>query len=156
MKISFKDYSQITIPATMVFDEQYPEQLQFDEEEKKEVLANAAVAIWMFVDGKLAGECYGTPVTQLGEEIPDTAEYPYALYCDSTTILPEFQGCGLGRILKDYYNEQAFAKGFKTLIGHATSEGARKLNEKYGAEWGASHDGWYGTDRTAHFYVIKL
>lgn len=156
MKISFKDYSQISVSDTMVFDEQYPEELQFDEEEKNEILDGCAVAVWMFVDGELAGECYGTQVMNLGEDIPDVFEYPDALYCDSTTILPKFQGRGLGKVLKDYYNELAIGRGFTTLIGHATSDAAVKLNIRYGAKFGAVHQNWYGTERTAHFYAITV
>lgn len=156
LKITFKNYSQIALSDTMVFDEQYPEQLQFDEEEKKEVLEGCSVAIWMFVDGELCGECYGTAVSNLDEEIPDVSEFSDAIYCDSTTILPKFQGRGLGKLLKDYYNELAFGAGFRTLIVHATSEAAVKLNIRYAAKFGAVHENWYGTERTAHFYSITI
>jgi hypothetical protein len=55
---------------TMAFEAVYPEALQLDLSEKKEIWdAPGSIFVWMFVDGELAGESYGTPLANSDEPI---------------------------------------------------------------------------------------
>lgn len=96
MKITFKD--NVNVSETMVFDELFEESLQLDEEEKLTLLQQSTAAVWMLVDGKLAGETYGIPLDKLAEKIEDCEDnYDSAtVYCYSTALLTEFRGRGLG------------------------------------------------------------
>lgn len=156
MKITFK--GDVPVSETMVFEEVFEESLQLDEEEKAEILAKG-FPVWMFVDGEMAGESYGIALRYLKEKIEDCdKEAPSTVYCYSTALLPKFRSKGLGPILKSYWLGMLKGNGVQRVVAHATSEQAKKLNEMFGAnfDYGAQHEKWYGTERTAIFYWIDL
>jgi len=85
----------------MAFEAVYPEQLQMTLRAKRNLLKTpGAVVVWMFVDGVLAGEAYGIPMEGFVEQMQGAElvqdDPAQAFYCFSNTILPEFQGRGLG------------------------------------------------------------
>lgn len=149
---------------TSAFEAQFEPTLQIDPEEKKELICASDNAVWMYVDGKLAGETYGLTPSAYAEGSDDEKdviedcdpEDDDSVYCYSTTLLPEFQGKGLGKLLKAYWLGVVKSNGHSKICGHATSPAALKLNELFGAEVKSTREKWYDTDRTAHFYEIKL
>jgi GNAT superfamily N-acetyltransferase len=155
MKVTFTQ--SMPISETMCFDDVYERSLQMDVAEKTDLLARSSVAVWMLVDGVLAGECYGAPTAKFDEDIEDVTDYgPHSLYCYSTTILPRFQGLGLSKILVAYWNGLASGHGFRNVCGHATSPAMVAVRAFFGARFGAVHEHWYETNRTAHFYEQAL
>jgi GNAT superfamily N-acetyltransferase len=140
----------------MCFDAIYEPELQFTPEEKSAVLEKC-VSAWMYVDGELAGEIYGMAIGNLPEDddffIPNDFD---TIYCYSTTLLPKFQGKGFGKLMVGYWNGMSAGKGFKRIVGHATSEGMVAIREFYGAKFGKVTHNWFGTERIAHFYEILL
>ncbi len=140
---------------TMIFESLFEPELALDEEEKEEIL-NHSIAAWMFVNGQLIGETYGILLGDSDEEIEDTKdEEEGVVYCYSTAILPQAQGQGLSKILKAYWLGHIVEFG-DTVVGHATTEGAYKLNRFFGAEFSVHHENWYRTKRKADYYRIKL
>ena len=59
-------------------------------------------------------------------------------------------------MLKSYFQGFVTARGYRSIAGHATSPAMVRINEKFGATFGAVHPDWYGTERVAHFYRISL
>ena len=157
----------MTAAETRVFEDQYEDVLRFNDEEKDGILRKG-LAVWMYVDGVLAGEAYGGIVEDLlrdedtsepeGSDLDwlrDVQTYPQSVYCSSTTILTRFQRKGLGRTLKSYWLGFVRAKyPSRTITGHATSPVMVKINEQFGARLLGSHEKWFGTDRVAYFYEI--
>ena len=105
----------VPLERTMDFEAVYHRALQLDLSEKKEIWdIPGAIFVWMFVQGKLAGESYGFPLAGSDEQIEGyngnlspnwlddltDREKKTGIYCYSNTILPAFQKQGLGTILK--------------------------------------------------------
>jgi GNAT superfamily N-acetyltransferase len=144
------------VAETMCFEDVYENSLRLDRDEKTEIISNG-VATWMLVDGMLAGEIYGVTPAHLDEDTPDVPKNdPRSIYCYSTTLLPQFQGRGLSKILVAYWNGLARGAGFEKVIGHATSPGIVAVRAFFGARFGATHCNWYGTTRTARYYECEL
>ena len=158
MRLTFTP--EVEIERTMVFDDQYEDVLQLTVASKRDLLQHC-LAVWLRSDGELAGEIYGLSPKRMsdscGEDIEDTDETDdRSLYVFSTTILPAYAGHGLATILKAYFQGVATARGYTAIVGHATSPAMVRVNAKFGATFGPSHQNWYGTQRTAHFYRIAL
>jgi len=152
--VTFK--TAMPIEATMDFEREYEPELRLDLEEKKALVA-AGYAVWMFVDGALAGETYAVSPTAVGDEIDDIdAIHPLMLYCYSTTILGPFRGRGLAKVLVAYSLGQLRQAGFTTIVGHATSPAMVHVRASFGARFGPVHEGWFGTRRVARLYRIDL
>jgi GNAT superfamily N-acetyltransferase len=152
--VTFK--TAMPLRQTMCFESVYEPALQLDLEEKRGMLARA-YAVWMFVDGQLAGETYAVSLADLDDE-PDVADDkdPRTAYCYSMTILPAFQGRGLSKVLGAYQLGQLKTAGFTTLTGHATDPRMVSSRAFFGAMFSVTHERWYGTDRTARFYRLPL
>jgi GNAT superfamily N-acetyltransferase len=152
--------SSLPIEDTMIFEASYEENLQLEADDKRPILANG-IAAWLLVDGKVAGETYGITPRSLAivadDEIEDCdPEDDASIYCYSTTILPEFRGKGLARLLKAYWLGKVAERGFGRVVGHSTSSEIMHINHVFGARDLASHENWYKTSRTATFYEITL
>jgi len=136
---------------TTGFEDCYELPLPLDINEKQKILGSG-ISVWMSVNGKIAGETYGTSLKYLTEKIEDcSGEGFYTIYCYSTTILPKFQGKHLSKILKAHW--LGMCEG-RRIVGHATSPVMVEVNRFFGAKFGTVHKNWYGTKRTAHFYHI--
>lgn len=166
MIIQFKE--SITIEDTLVFESVYPENLQFDLEEKRGLFSEPTVgSVYLLGDDNLIGESYFIDLHQMkdwgpDEDQPDDGLVDYytspgeTLYVYSTTILPEYQHRGFGRMLKTWVLSMAKARGYKYVVGHARSCGSMALNKSFGAKIERSFDNWYGTGETYHLYRIEL
>ena len=147
---------------TMIFEEVYHENLRMDADEKADLLKQAE-AVWLYERGsrRLIGETYGIPIRDALDEDEDGFDdlvpfkHQKALYIFSTTILPAFQGRGLGTILKAFFLGVVSQAGFDIVLGHARNGASLHLNRTFGAEIRAVHEDWYGTGEPYSFYVIK-
>jgi GNAT superfamily N-acetyltransferase len=164
------------LPKTMVFEEVYEESLRLSLEDKEDLFEYPTLVVaYLYVDGVLAGETYGVPAQDLFDEGPEresehldsadalfkdiatVAECADPLYCYSTTILPRYQGKGYGKVLKAYW--LGLTEGsFDGVCGHSTSPTMVALNNWFGAHhnYEPSSEDWYGSGRTAWFYVQFL
>ena len=163
MVITFRD--DVPIEETMVFEEVYEEELREDLETKQD-MRDRGYMMYMFVDGELAGEiyamtpCYINPdedaavlADVVGNGLYDGGK---TLYCSSNTILPKFQGLGLGKLFKAYFLGYAKGLAFDKLIGHNTHDKVSGINEFFGGKVLCKTENWYGTGKTAEFYRIDL
>jgi len=152
---------EVPLEETMDFEAVYPRNLQMTMPAKRALLKHAgAVMVWMFVDGELAGEAYGVPMAGYAAEMQgaelvqgDAAE---ALYCFSNTVLPAFQGRGLGDTLKAHWLEMAREHGYRVIYGHARPGASQGLNAKFGARFLGDFPDWYGTGETYRLYRLQL
>jgi len=164
MHIAFTD--RWPLQETMVFERRYHPNLAMSLDEKRDVLRErGALTVWMYEPGRrqLIGESYGVPVqTVLAEEVDEGKAdlRPFAksraLYLYSTTILRQYEGKGLGRVLKAYVLGRAFEAGYRWVVGHAREGASVALNRSFGAELRRCHTNWYGTDERYWFYVQRL
>lgn len=154
MKIEFR--RECLVEETLKFDALYEESLRLDLEEKREDL-RGAFSTFLFVDGGIAGEIYGKRVKDLEEEIPDLGRVsPEWIYCYSTTILPQYRGKGLGKILKAFWLGKVSSET-TYVVGHSTSAEIKAINEFFGAEhFLPSHKDWFDSGREAWFYKLHL
>jgi GNAT superfamily N-acetyltransferase len=153
----------VPLEETMAFEAVYPAALQLDLSEKKKMFdETGSIFVWMFVDGQLAGESYGIPLSSSDEllvaEFPDLAEYEKqdAIDCYSNTILPAFQNRGLGTILKAHWLGLAVAKGYKVVYGFARPGASQSLNANFGAVFLQDFPNWYGSNETYKRYRLAL
>src|SRR4051812_37370897 len=104
MQLTFS--AKLDIDKSTVFDDCYEEVFRLSKGYKKNLLKHSFVT-WMFVDSELAGEIYGLPANEERRWLQDLNDdldinYDKSIYCYSTTLLPQFQGQGLSKILKTY------------------------------------------------------
>jgi GNAT superfamily N-acetyltransferase len=107
--------------------------------------------VWLLVDGELAGEMYGLPVIECGEEIPDVE--PTDFYIGKITILPIHQGKGLGRLLFAY-TLGMLGDTFARISWHTTSSSMDALSDFLGAKIGAAHLNWFKTGEAARLRYL--
>lgn len=165
MKIKFTN--DVSLEDSLVFEKVYPENLQWDLDGKQELKDDGTKFLYMVDEdtGKLIGEAYFLPLDTMedwpsDEEQPEDGLGPYygksAVYAFSTTILPEYQGKGYGRILKAYCLGYWKANGFELAIGHARDGASLSLQEFFGAEVVGRFDNWYQTGEAYNLYIQKL
>ncbi len=152
----------VPLEETMEFEAVYHPGLQLELEEKREVWETpGAFFVWMYVDGELAGESYGIPLSSRTDLIDDLLLLPVkekenAVCCFSNTILPAFQGKGYGSILKAHWLGLAAAKGFGVVYGHARPGGSQALNVKFGAVLLENLPNWFGSGEDYRKYRLEL
>jgi len=152
------------LSQTMAFETVYHENLRLSLDVKRELLARCG-CVWLYdaVTQELIGETYGLPVSENLAFLdgPGAADvYPFrgqpALYVMSTTILPAFQGRGLGKLLKAFFLGVVSQAGFPLVVGHAREGRSVRLNTAFGAEIHAAHPDWFGSGETYYFYTLRL
>lgn len=145
----------VDLVDTMQFEAIYHENLQPTIDEKRSML-DGAFAVWMLIDGKLAGESYGSALESRDETVALKHRLPgTAIYCYSNTILPEFQNRGYGRILKAYWLGM-IREWYSYCFGHARPGGSQALNTRFGAEWLETVPNWCGTGEDYKLYRMAL
>lgn len=152
--ITFKHSLPVT--ETMVFEKLFPPELRNDLRSKRTLFLSMRFTVFMFVGGKLAGEIYGMEPSNLPECIEGCDRYfgKKTIYIYSTGILKQYQGMGLGRVLKAYFHGLAFGAGYDLIIGHSTTDVILAHNKCFGARIIEEFKDWYGTGRTAYLYEI--
>jgi GNAT superfamily N-acetyltransferase len=156
MFITFK--YDLPLMDTTQFEAIYPDALQMDLPEKQ-VLRDAidSVFVWMFIDGECIGEAYGVPLKSLDEPVEGLADADQnAMYCYSNTILPDYQGKGLGKLLKAHWLGLVKGSGFATVYGHARPNGSQQLNDTFSVQWLGNFSDWYGTGETYKLYKLVM
>lgn len=152
----------VPLEQTMAFDAVYPEALQLDFSQKMKYREKPrSIFAWMLADGQLAGESYGFPLSSSDEQIRGLDdltdnEKKSGIYCFSNTILPSFQGQGLGTILKAHWLGLAAGKGFDVVYGHVRPGASQALNAKFGALFLESFPDWAGTGEDYRLYCLAL
>jgi hypothetical protein len=159
MNISFT--TSIDLDRTMIFEQLFEPELRLELEEKQNILRGGS-GIWMLVDGELAGETFAATPYALAingnEKIEDTDPLDdESWYVYSTALLKPYQGgiLSLAPILVSCF--MGYAKTYtEKLIGHVTTERMKRLRSLFGATFGAKHENWCGSKRTAEYYEQPL
>jgi GNAT superfamily N-acetyltransferase len=152
----------VPLEQTMAFESVYHPNLQLELSEKLEVWNTpGAFFVWMFVDGELAGESYGIPLSSPTDFLENllvlpASEAENAVCCYSNTILPRFQKRGLGSILKAHWLGLAAGKGFDVVYGHARPGESQALNAKFGAVFLENLPNWFGSGEDYRKYRLVL
>jgi GNAT superfamily N-acetyltransferase len=155
--ITFK--YDVPLEQTMIFESVYQGAEQLELSGKKKIWdAPGSIFVWMFVDGELAGETYGIPLTSSITGLTDLTDYKdkSGIHCYSNTILPSFQKQGFGTILKAHWLGLAAAKGFDNVYGYARPGGSQSLNARFGAVFLDSFPDWCGTGEEYRMYRLAL
>jgi len=165
MEIKFTN--EVSLEDSLVFEKVYPENLQWDLNGKQELKDDGTEFLYM-VDGdsgELIGEAYFLPLDTMKDWPPDEEQLedglePYyghnAMYAFSTTILPEYQGKGYGRLLKAYCLGLWKARGYDLAVGHARYGASLALQQSFGAEVVETFDNWFLTGETYYLYSQKI
>jgi GNAT superfamily N-acetyltransferase len=165
--MNIKFTNEVTLEDSLVFEKVYPENLQWDLDSKQELKDDGTEFLYM-VDGDtgtLIGEAYFLPLDTMEDWLPDEEQPedglgPYygknAMYAFSTTILPEYQGKGLGKTLKAYCLGLWKGRGFYSALGHARDGASLALQQSFGAEVVETFPTWYGGDEPYNLYFQKL
>lgn len=159
MKITFS--GRVSVKKSMVFEPLFKPGLRATYREKCELFRDPFSRIYMLVDGQLAGETYARWLPDMADDdelrsLGYIKKYPRwrTIYCYSNAILPEFQGRGLGKILKAFaLGEWSYSADY--VIGHAAPGASRALNEFFGAAMLHDEPDWCGTGDTYTFYEIE-
>lgn len=149
----------LPIEQTMAFEALYSEGERLDLTKKQQTRDTpGAIFVWMFVDGELAGETYGTPLERSCPGLEDMveSERQAAIHCYSNTILPSFQHYGLGTFLKKHWLGMVAAKGYKTVYGYARPGASQRLNASLGAVFLRGFPNWCGTGEEYKLYRLSL
>jgi len=150
----------VPLEQTVAFEAVYHEALQLDLSTKKRFRdLTASIFVWMYVDGKLAGESYGFPLAnELVKGLPELtdSEKRVGIYCYSNTILPAFQRQRFGTILKAHWLGLAAGMGFDIVYGHARTGGSQALNAKFGAVFLHTFSDWCGIGDEYRSYRLAL
>ena len=165
--IKIKFIQDVSLKDSLIFDEEYPENLKFDLE-TKQGLKNDGCEFFYMVNAEtneLIGETCFLPLDTMQdwgpeeEQLEDGLEPFYgrnAMYCYSNTILGKYQKQGYGKLLKAWFLGYAKAKRFDLIVSHARDNGSIKLNLSFGAEIIQSFNNWFQTGETVYLYTQKI
>ncbi len=102
---------------------------------------------WIVVDGQVAGCAAFIPDVEFGEDLGDGENLAQrgTLYIQSTGLLREFRGRGLGKRIKEWEIEYAKRYGFRRMVTNCRESNAAmiSINEKYGFRAIRSTPGYY-------------
>jgi GNAT superfamily N-acetyltransferase len=152
----------VPLAETMDFEAVYHQALQLDLPQKEKFrITPGAIFVWMYVDGKLAGESYGFPLAGGDGPLSGLAglaesEKRSGFHCYSNTILPAFQGRGWGTVLKAHWLGLVVGAGFEAVYGHARPGRSQELNARFGAVFLESFPDWGGTGEEYKLYRLAL
>lgn len=159
--------NEVSLEDSLVFEKVYPENLQFDLASKQGLKDEGTTFLYMVEGptGKLIGEAYFLPLDSMAEwdadeEQPEDGLGPYynknVMYAFSTTILPEYQGKGYGKILKAHCLGLWKGMGYETVMGHARIGGSLNLQRSFGAKVVHLFLDWYKTGEDYYLYIQGL
>ena len=169
MKIEFlTKLNGFSLRDTLVFDNLYEPELQMELFYKEGLFQTSSlVCTFMMIDGVLAGEIYGIRARDVGEDgeevIPDSRESMWKeMYCYSFTVLPEYRYqsimMNVSMLMKQHWIQQVRTKGYRYIVGHATSSGAQRINAELGAVFYPDHniENIFDSDRLGRYYELQL
>lgn len=134
-----------------------PGPLRISSADRKQQLIGHGVAVWVFKDGELVGECYGAPASFAQD--PDIMQYgddPEALCMFGCCVFPTYQGQGYAKLILSYWLALAKVKGFGTVVGHAAHPAMAQAVRTFGAEILAERENWGGSGRVGHLFRITV
>lgn len=160
--MSIRFTNNVSLEDSMIFESVYPENLQWDLESKQELKEDGVEFMYMTDEfGKLIGEAYYIPLDGMKEwpadeeQKEDGLEQFYGkncMYAFSTTVLPEIQDRGYGKILKAYCLGIWKAEGYEYALGHARDGASLNLQLSFGATVIDKFPDWYHTGETYYLY----
>ena len=102
---------------------------------------------WIVVDGRVAGCAAFIPDVEFGEDLGDGENLAQrgTLYIQSTGLLREFRGQGVGSRVKEWQIEYARRNGFVRMVTNCRESNAAMIaiNEKYGFRAIRTTPGYY-------------
>ena len=103
-------------------------------------------SFWMLLNGRRVGCCaFGEHEDFLDDIGPDNIPHKGTLYIASTGILPEFQGFGLGRLMKAWQVSYARYQSFGRIVTNCRKSNVAMLGLNKGF-------GFRVTRTTPHYY----
>ncbi|MBR9679453.1 MAG: GNAT family N-acetyltransferase, partial [Candidatus Altiarchaeota archaeon] len=78
-----------------------------------------------------------------------------SFYIASTAVHPDYQGRGIGKMMKQVLIDQVRQDDYSRICCHATSDAMVKLNQQFGFEKLKFFDKWVG-DRSAWYMALEL
>lgn len=151
---------------TMKFEDIFSEELRMSQNEKKELKKKGAEFLYLEVNGELISETYYITLDKVIDDFSEEGQAETGLeifrknadkimYVHSLATLPEFQKRGYGSLIKSYFLGEMYAKGYKTIIGHAKKESI-EINKRFGAQVLCEIKNWYDTGESVWLYKIEL
>ena len=102
---------------------------------------------WIVVDGRTAGCAAFIPDVEFGEDLAEgeNLSQPGTLYIQSTGLLPDFRGRGVGSRVKEWQIDYATRNGFERVVTNCRESNATmiSINEKYGFRPIRKTEGYY-------------
>ena len=103
---------------------------------------------WIVVDGQVAGCAAFIRDVEFEEDLPgdrENAPRPGTIYIQSTGLLTEFRGRGLGKRIKEWQIEYAKKNGFRRMLTNCRESNAAmiSINEKFGFRAIRTTQGYY-------------
>lgn len=158
---------EVSLEDSLLFEKVYQGKLQWDLEGKQELKDDGTIFLYMVdgTTGKLIGESYFLPLDNMAEwdvdeDQPEEGLAPYynknAIYAFSTTILPEYQGKGYGKLLKAHCLGVWKGMGYELAVGHARAGGSINLQLSFGAKIVGFFSNWYQTGEGYYLYTQAL
>lgn len=102
---------------------------------------------WILVDGRVAGCAAFIRDVEFAEDLrEENPERQGTLYIQSTGLLPEFRGRGVGKRVKQWQIEYARANGFARVVTNCRESNLAMIgiNERYGFRAIRTTPGYYG------------
>lgn len=105
-------------------------------------------SFWIVVDGQPAGCAAFVPDVEFQEDLQgdgENAPQPGTIYIQSTGLLREYRGRGLGTRIKAWQIEYAKRNGFRRMLTNCRQSNAAmiSINEKFGFKPIRSTPGYY-------------
>lgn len=92
---------------------------------------------WINIEGRIAGCTAFSPNTDFQEDVREDGENVFqegSLYIETTGILPEYRGQGLGAYVKRWQVDYAMQNGFKRIVTNCRKSNSAiiAINERQG------------------------
>lgn len=153
----------------MAIENQFDESLQFEEEDVKEmVCGEGCITVLLMEDGHVIGDCYANRIENCGGDYfeEDGKNYYEAeeynrfghsniVYVASTAILEKYQGRGMIKPLRDFFEDHLRNIGIKYVIGHTQGK-MLDIVKKKGADVIETFEDWYGCGEVHYLYELNL
>lgn len=165
MDVTFKEITEENFseyePHFMAAEDFFPEEIRSDSEDFRFMLEKQfdPVAVAMYVDGEFAGFAIGSSIDD--DEVNDYG-FPLDLsgkkiiYFFDITLIPKFQGNGVGKRLFNEFIVSAKYKNYDYILGHYRPGGSVSLIKKLGGVEVAVEKNWESTGEDYAACVLPL
>jgi ribosomal protein S18 acetylase RimI-like enzyme len=116
---------------------------------------------WVVADGRMAGSVAFIQNVDFGEDLGEGEQNVAergTLYIQSTGLLREFRGRGLGKRVKEWQIEYAKNNGFSRVVTNCRESNAAmiKINERFGFRVVRKTDDYYGDGEATVVMELEL